>query len=152
MALGDVLNVGQDMLLCISGEGSLQVFDITSEPDAWTASETVVLSGPTVRHPVPVNICRACVADIDGDGRKELIVARTDRVLHAYRFSTRPAEATGTGAHRPAPPGLTWEAAANKPSRPHQLTPRCAPRQTAMGVRPSALYLPTSRRGSYRVR
>ena len=74
MALGDVLNVGQDMLLCISGEGSLQVFDITSEPDAWTASETVVLSGPTVRHPVPVNICRACVADIDGDGHEEIVI------------------------------------------------------------------------------
>ena len=64
MIIGDVLNVGQEMLVCISGEGSLQVFDISPDPDAWTATESVILSGPTVRHPVPVNVCRAIVADI----------------------------------------------------------------------------------------
>jgi hypothetical protein len=64
MVVGDVLNVGQAMLVCISGEGSLLIFDVTAEPDAWTATDTVVLSGPTARHPVPVNVCRAIVADI----------------------------------------------------------------------------------------
>jgi hypothetical protein len=34
--------------------------------------------------PVPVNVCRIMIADVDGDGVSELVLARTDRCLHAY--------------------------------------------------------------------
>ena len=43
-----------------------------------------VLERPNLTLPVPVNINRAYIADIDGDGQNELVLARTDRILHSY--------------------------------------------------------------------
>ncbi|KAF9962338.1 integrin alpha FG-GAP repeat-containing protein 2 [Mortierella alpina] len=43
-----------------------------------------VLERPNMTLPVPVNINRAHIADIDGDGQNELVLARTDRILHSY--------------------------------------------------------------------
>ncbi|KAF9937724.1 integrin alpha FG-GAP repeat-containing protein 2, partial [Mortierella alpina] len=43
-----------------------------------------VMERPNLTLPVPVNINRAYIADIDGDGQNELVLARTDRILHSY--------------------------------------------------------------------
>ncbi|KAF9928567.1 integrin alpha FG-GAP repeat-containing protein 2 [Linnemannia zychae] len=43
-----------------------------------------VLERANLILPVPVNINRAHIADIDGDGLNELVLARTDRILHSY--------------------------------------------------------------------
>ncbi|KAF9417020.1 integrin alpha FG-GAP repeat-containing protein 2 [Podila epigama] len=48
-----------------------------------------VLERPSLTLPVPVNINRAHIADIDGDGLNELVLARTDRILHSYFLQPR---------------------------------------------------------------
>ncbi|KAG0006445.1 integrin alpha FG-GAP repeat-containing protein 2 [Modicella reniformis] len=47
-----------------------------------------VLDKPNLTLPVPVNINRVYIADIDGDGLNEIVLARTDRILHSYSLQT----------------------------------------------------------------
>ncbi|KAG0296497.1 integrin alpha FG-GAP repeat-containing protein 2 [Linnemannia gamsii] len=47
-----------------------------------------VLERANLILPVPVNINRAHIADIDGDGLNELVLARTDRILHSYALQS----------------------------------------------------------------
>ncbi|KAG0301592.1 integrin alpha FG-GAP repeat-containing protein 2, partial [Dissophora globulifera] len=47
-----------------------------------------ILDKPNLTLPVPVNINRICIADIDGDGLNEIVLARTDRILHSYALQT----------------------------------------------------------------
>ncbi|KAK3843660.1 MAG: hypothetical protein J3R72DRAFT_522727 [Linnemannia gamsii] len=55
-----------------------------------------VLERANLILPVPVNINRAHIADIDGDGLNELVLARTDRILHSYALhSGKAASPTG---------------------------------------------------------
>lgn len=55
-----------------------------------------VLERANLILPVPVNINRAHIADIDGDGLNELVLARTDRILHSYALqSGKTASPTG---------------------------------------------------------
>ncbi|KAF8944701.1 integrin alpha FG-GAP repeat-containing protein 2 [Haplosporangium gracile] len=55
-----------------------------------------VLERANLILPVPVNINRAYIADIDGDGLNELVLARTDRILHSYALqSGKTASPTG---------------------------------------------------------
>jgi hypothetical protein len=35
---------------------------------------------------VPVNVNKIIIADIDGDGKKEVVLARTDRILHSFEL------------------------------------------------------------------
>lgn len=35
---------------------------------------------------VPVNVNKIIIADIDGDGRNEVVLARTDRILHSFEL------------------------------------------------------------------
>ncbi|RUS23384.1 hypothetical protein BC937DRAFT_92504 [Endogone sp. FLAS-F59071] len=43
---------------------------------------------PTLTLNVPVNVNRMLIADIDGDGYNELVLARTDRILHSLQLQT----------------------------------------------------------------
>ncbi|KAJ2964554.1 hypothetical protein NQZ79_g537 [Umbelopsis isabellina] len=52
---------------------------------------------------VPVNVNKIIIADIDGDGLNEVVLARTDRILHSFEFkppasedSSKPATGPGT--------------------------------------------------------
>ncbi|KAF9331246.1 integrin alpha FG-GAP repeat-containing protein 2 [Podila minutissima] len=58
-----------------------------------------VLERPNLTLPVPVNINRAHIADIDGDGLNELVLARTDRILHSYSLQARKAASPTMSAH-----------------------------------------------------
>lgn len=58
-----------------------------------------MLERPNLTLPVPVNINRAHIADIDGDGLNELVLARTDRILHSYSLQPRKPASPTTSAH-----------------------------------------------------
>ncbi|GJJ68793.1 KICSTOR complex protein ITFG2 [Entomortierella parvispora] len=58
-----------------------------------------VLERPNLTLPVPVNINRAHIADIDGDGLNELVLARTDRILHSYALQISKPASPNTSAH-----------------------------------------------------
>jgi len=79
----------QNMIVCLTVEGWCHVFDILpEEPELWSAKtrETVVLAGPTLTMPLPVNVARCAIGDMDGDGLNELIISHTDRNLEIFRF------------------------------------------------------------------
>ncbi|KAI9485855.1 MAG: hypothetical protein EXX96DRAFT_613705 [Benjaminiella poitrasii] len=46
------------------------------------------LGQPNLTLKVPVNVNKILIADIDNDGLNELILARTDRILHAFQLVT----------------------------------------------------------------
>jgi len=95
ITVADVLNIGKNLIVCITLEGSCHLFEIINESPNKGSSTILKTnnaeSEPIIEHPaftqlVPANITRVLVADTDGDGLNELVVARTDRVLHIYRF------------------------------------------------------------------
>ncbi|KAG0330911.1 integrin alpha FG-GAP repeat-containing protein 2, partial [Podila horticola] len=61
----------------------------TSKAQVRNVGGRRVLERPSLTLPVPVNINRAHIADIDGDGLNELVLARTDRILHSYSLQAR---------------------------------------------------------------
>ncbi|KAI7867637.1 hypothetical protein BDF14DRAFT_1874845 [Spinellus fusiger] len=44
------------------------------------------LQKPTLTLKVPVNVNKILIADIDGDGMNELVLARTDKILHSFQL------------------------------------------------------------------
>ncbi|KAF9585215.1 integrin alpha FG-GAP repeat-containing protein 2 [Lunasporangiospora selenospora] len=60
-----------------------------------------VLERPNLTLPVPVNINRAYIADIDGDGLNELVLARTDRILHSYALQATKAQSPTASGTQP---------------------------------------------------
>ncbi|KAJ8656000.1 hypothetical protein O0I10_008221 [Lichtheimia ornata] len=50
------------------------------------------LQKPSLTLNVPVNVNKVLIADIDGDSLNELILARTDRILHAFQLQTAASE------------------------------------------------------------
>ncbi|KAF9946373.1 integrin alpha FG-GAP repeat-containing protein 2, partial [Mortierella alpina] len=61
-----------------------------------------VLERPNLTLPVPVNINRAHIADIDGDGQNELVLARTDRILHSYSLQAANKATSPNMSHYPS--------------------------------------------------
>ncbi|KAG0238263.1 integrin alpha FG-GAP repeat-containing protein 2 [Actinomortierella wolfii] len=71
---------------------------IGSETPRWRfVNGRRVIEKPNLTLPVPVNINRAQIADIDGDGINELVLARTDRILHSYALHVAKASAPIAG-------------------------------------------------------
>ncbi|ORY06833.1 hypothetical protein K493DRAFT_403880 [Basidiobolus meristosporus CBS 931.73] len=50
------------------------------------AERLQAIERPNLTIPVPLNIVQIIIADIDGDGMNELVVGRTDRVLHSFNL------------------------------------------------------------------
>ncbi|CAM0139217.1 unnamed protein product [Umbelopsis sp. WA50703] len=65
---------------------------------------------------VPVNVNKIIIADIDGDGLNEVVLARTDRILHSFEFKRPTSEdpsKTTTGPGTPSTSTSTSSASAN---------------------------------------
>ncbi|CEG72816.1 hypothetical protein RMATCC62417_08304 [Rhizopus microsporus] len=52
------------------------------------ASRIYDLEKPNITLKVPVNVNKVLIADIDNDKKNELILARTDRILHVFRLTS----------------------------------------------------------------
>ena len=88
-------------LVVVNAEGTCHLFTHTQFQTSSTpptseshqpalGTQKPIPLDPMLSLPVPVNICRMLVADVDGDGQNEIIMGRTDRILHAYNLRTRP--------------------------------------------------------------
>jgi KICSTOR complex protein ITFG2 len=94
LTIGDVQHQKKNSLLCITAEGMLHIFDILQsnyEEDSIKKSRREKASRvyPSLSLRIPVNSVRVLVADIDEDGENEIIIGRTDRVLHAFRLDSK---------------------------------------------------------------
>ncbi|CAG8713222.1 16036_t:CDS:2, partial [Dentiscutata heterogama] len=107
VAVGDIKNSGKNSIVCVNAEGDCNIFDMTKHnPTSTTEEENIPTStrriseaqAPLIKpnvndhfkltFTVPVNCNHILIADIDGDGMNEVILARTDRILHVYSYET----------------------------------------------------------------
>ena len=95
MAAGDLFNNGEQVLVVISGEGDLKVFNLKPEYDLSIAAEfeddesgfVPIKIRKCYDQQLPPNIKKAEIVDVDDDGQNELLVTLTDRVVRTYRWS-----------------------------------------------------------------
>ncbi|KAG0266582.1 integrin alpha FG-GAP repeat-containing protein 2 [Mortierella polycephala] len=73
-------------------------YDAPGKPHVRHVGGRRVIERPNLTLPVPVNINRAHIADIDGDGLNEIVLARTDRILHSYALQTDKAASPTAGS------------------------------------------------------
>ncbi|KAI8992431.1 hypothetical protein BDB01DRAFT_778431 [Pilobolus umbonatus] len=78
----------QDFRRMINGNGpSLSLHDeARQEKSSKHVPQIHDLGKPQLTLKVPVNVNKILIADIDNDGLNELILARTDRMLHAFQL------------------------------------------------------------------
>ncbi|KAM8973142.1 KICSTOR complex protein ITFG2 [Pelodytes ibericus] len=90
LGVGDVCNKGKNFVVAVSAEGWFHLFDLSSKVDAtWDAAQAEDQKATYTQH-LPANTKLALISDIDGDGRYELVLGYTDRVVRAFRWESPP--------------------------------------------------------------
>ncbi|OXB72239.1 UNVERIFIED_CONTAM: hypothetical protein H355_013418 [Colinus virginianus] len=80
---------GMNLAVAVSAEGWFHLFDLTSSskhPDASGHHELAEEQKPVFKQHIPANTKVMLISDIDGDGKCELVVGYTDRVVRAFRW------------------------------------------------------------------
>ncbi|XP_060770284.1 KICSTOR complex protein ITFG2 isoform X4 [Neoarius graeffei] len=100
VGVGDLCNKGKNLVVAVGAEGWFHLFDIASavaKAKAESSSQPELLFGddqkPCFTQHIPANTKVMLISDIDGDGRSELVVGYTDRVVRAFRWE-EPSDAT----------------------------------------------------------
>uniref|UniRef100_A0A3Q2D4L1 Integrin alpha FG-GAP repeat containing 2 n=1 Tax=Cyprinodon variegatus TaxID=28743 RepID=A0A3Q2D4L1_CYPVA len=92
VAVGDVCNKGKNLVVAVGAEGWFHLFDLTaassSKSDSSSQHESLSHDDqrPFFTQHIPANTKVILISDIDGDGRCELVVGYTDRVVRAFRW------------------------------------------------------------------
>ncbi|NXI37850.1 ITFG2 protein, partial [Galbula dea] len=90
VGVGDVCNKGKNLVVAVSAEGWFHLFDLTSSkhPDVSGHHELAATEEqkPVFKQHIPANTKVMLINDIDGDGKCELVVGYTDRVVRAFRW------------------------------------------------------------------
>ncbi|XP_072528583.1 KICSTOR complex protein ITFG2 [Salminus brasiliensis] len=88
VGVGDVCNKGKNLVVAVGAEGWFHLFDIAAAAArADSSSQTEVdEQKPCFTQHIPANTKVMLISDIDGDGRSELVVGYTDRVVRAFRW------------------------------------------------------------------
>uniref|UniRef100_A0A8D0F798 Integrin alpha FG-GAP repeat containing 2 n=1 Tax=Strix occidentalis caurina TaxID=311401 RepID=A0A8D0F798_STROC len=92
VGVGDVCNKGKNLVVAVSAEGWFHLFDLTSSaskhPDPSGHHELAAAEEqkPVFKQHIPANTKVMLISDIDGDGKCELVVGYTDRVVRAFRW------------------------------------------------------------------
>lgn len=102
VAVGDVCNKGKNFVVAVGAEGWFHLFDLTAvgAGKAESSSQHEGLFSedqkPFFTQHIPANTKVILISDIDGDGRNELVVGYTDRVVRAFRWE-EPSESSEPG-------------------------------------------------------
>lgn len=92
VAVGDVCNKGKNFVVAVGAEGWFHLFDLTavaaSKVESSSQYEALFSEDqkPCFTQHIPANTKVILISDIDGDGRSELVVGYTDRVVRAFRW------------------------------------------------------------------
>ncbi|XP_015727318.1 KICSTOR complex protein ITFG2 [Coturnix japonica] len=89
VGVGDVCNKGKNLTVAVSAEGWFHLFDLTSpskHSDTSGHHELAEEQKPVFKQHIPANTKVMLISDIDGDGKCELVVGYTDRVVRAFRW------------------------------------------------------------------
>lgn len=97
IGIGDLFNKGKNNLYCLTAEGLFYVFDIkadSSETEEPEDEDKEKLIKPLFQQNLPPNGKVMLTADVDGDGKIELAVGYSDRMIRLYKW--QPATMTPT--------------------------------------------------------
>ncbi|XP_071384338.1 KICSTOR complex protein ITFG2 [Centroberyx affinis] len=103
VAVGDVCNKGRNFVVAVGAEGWFHLFDLTAaaagKADSSSQHEGLFSDDqkPCFTQHIPANTKVILISDIDGDGRSELVVGYTDRVVRAFRWEEN-SEASDLGS------------------------------------------------------
>ncbi|KAG7248074.1 hypothetical protein CRUP_024423, partial [Coryphaenoides rupestris] len=105
VAVGDVCNKGKNFVVAVGAEGWFHLFDLTppagpGKADSVSQHESLCFEEqkPCFTQHIPANTKVILISDIDGDGRCELVVGYTDRVVRAFRWEESSAESSDPGS------------------------------------------------------
>ncbi|MGH0115610.1 UNVERIFIED_CONTAM: hypothetical protein FKN15_037933 [Acipenser sinensis] len=95
VGVGDICNKGKNFVVAVGAEGWFHLFDLSVSPaKSESTNYQEVLFGedqkPSFTQHIPANTKVILISDIDGDGRSELVVGYTDRVVRAFRWEDSP--------------------------------------------------------------
>ncbi|XP_072002104.1 KICSTOR complex protein ITFG2 [Engystomops pustulosus] len=90
VGVGDVCNKGKNFVVAVSAEGWFHLFDLSSKLDVPSDFTLLEEQKATYTQHLPANTKLALISDIDGDGRFELVLGYTDRVVRAFRWESPP--------------------------------------------------------------
>ncbi|XP_011454196.1 KICSTOR complex protein ITFG2 [Magallana gigas] len=90
IGVGDVFNKGKNVLVALTAEGWCNIFDIKADSSSETSKDLEAGDhlAPTFNQHLPANGKVLLIEDVDGDGKVELTVAYSDRVVRCFRWST----------------------------------------------------------------
>ncbi|KAM9311644.1 KICSTOR complex protein ITFG2 [Gastrophryne carolinensis] len=91
VGVGDVCNKGKNFVVAVSAEGWFHLFDLSLKLDTTWEPVGEETKASYTQH-LPANTKLVLISDIDGDGRCELVLGYTDRVVRAFRWEC-PADA-----------------------------------------------------------
>ncbi|XP_074681893.1 KICSTOR complex protein ITFG2 isoform X2 [Strix aluco] len=83
---------GMNLVVAVSAEGWFHLFDLTSssskhsDPSGHHELAGAEEQKPVFKQHIPANTKVMLISDIDGDGKCELVVGYTDRVVRAFRW------------------------------------------------------------------
>ncbi|RXN17762.1 integrin-alpha FG-GAP repeat-containing 2 [Labeo rohita] len=102
VGVGDVCNKGRNFVVAVGAEGWFHLFDISAAAaKSDSSSQQDGLIGdeqkPSYTQHIPANTKVMLISDIDGDGRCELVVGYTDRVVRAFRWE-EPSDASDSSS------------------------------------------------------
>ncbi|XP_077565797.1 KICSTOR complex protein ITFG2 [Stigmatopora nigra] len=89
VAVGDVCHKGKNHVVGVGAEGWFDLFDLSAaKVDSASLHEGSAGDDqkPFFTQHIPANTKVLLISDIDGDGRNELVVGYTDRVVRAFRW------------------------------------------------------------------
>uniref|UniRef100_A0A674P0W4 Integrin alpha FG-GAP repeat containing 2 n=1 Tax=Takifugu rubripes TaxID=31033 RepID=A0A674P0W4_TAKRU len=102
VAVGDVCNKGKNFVVAVGAEGWFHLFDLSAananKADSSSQHEFSSFDDqkPLFTQHIPANTKVILISDIDGDGRCELVVGYTDRVVRAFRWE-EPTDSSDVG-------------------------------------------------------
>uniref|UniRef100_UPI00398E35DE KICSTOR complex protein ITFG2 isoform X5 n=1 Tax=Pristiophorus japonicus TaxID=55135 RepID=UPI00398E35DE len=100
VGVGDICNKGKNFVVAVGAEGWFHIFDLSGiSTKSDTSSHHDFLFGDEQKafftQHIPANTKVMLISDIDGDGKCEMVVGYTDRVVRAFRWEDSSIDSSG---------------------------------------------------------
>uniref|UniRef100_A0A8C7HCS9 Integrin alpha FG-GAP repeat containing 2 n=1 Tax=Oncorhynchus kisutch TaxID=8019 RepID=A0A8C7HCS9_ONCKI len=104
VGVGDICNYGRNFVVAVGAEGWFNLFDLSAVAGAKSDSSapasrrrcSLMTRNPASQH-ISASTKVILISDIDGDGRSELVVGYTDRVVRAFSWE-EPTDSSDLGS------------------------------------------------------